>query len=349
MNLADYLSELLGMYDEVSVPGLGYFARTRVNAYYNEREGRFYPPYHQVKFVPQAKDDDTFTTYVADKKNISLASSKYFTEKFVSKLKEEASKGKYLFADLGLFYLEQGHLTFKPNDKISADPAFYGYPQLSVSKSAQTGYNEPAKSAVPEPAPANTAPVQPAFTQPAQPSQQHNYYDIDQEEAEPRRRMSIWLILLIILAALAIIALGVYKFYPQVFDNLRNVVEKITGKTALVAPVVHRVVKIDTLKKKDSTVKAVAPIDTIKGSRFEVIASGYMQWARVTADVAKFKAEGLNAKTVDDAPPGPIIKITVGTFRTYQQADSARLALLKAGKIDPNKFTERPLEIKPKK
>src|ERR1700744_4003433 len=104
MNLADYLSELLSQHDEVSVPGLGYFVRTRVNAYYDEREGLFSPPYHQVKFTPQPKDDDTFVQYVADKKNISLASSKYFAEKFISKLKEQALAGKYLFADLGLFY-----------------------------------------------------------------------------------------------------------------------------------------------------------------------------------------------------------------------------------------------------
>jgi hypothetical protein len=125
-------------------------------------------------------------------------------------------------------------------------------------------------------------------------------------------------------------------------------VQKITGKTALVAPVVHRVVKTDTLKKKDSTVKKAVPIDTIKRSRFEVVASGYQQWSRVEADIAKFNAEGLDAKTVNDMP-GTIIRITVGTFRTYQQADSARLALLKAGKISPNKFTKEPLEIKPKK
>jgi len=115
MNLADYLSELLGLHDEVNVPGLGYFIRNRVNAYYNDTEARFYPPYHQVKFVPQPKDDDTFAQYVADKKNISLASSKYFVEKFIIKLREDASGGKFLFADLGSFQTDLDQLVFKPN------------------------------------------------------------------------------------------------------------------------------------------------------------------------------------------------------------------------------------------
>src|ERR1700748_1781517 len=137
MNLADYLSELLGQYEEVSVPGLGYFVRERVNGYYNDKEARFYPPYHRVKFVGKPKDDDTFAQYVADKKNISLASSKYFAEKFVSKLREQALTGKYLFADLGSFYTEQDQLVLKPNDKITDVRSFYGYPQLNVYKQGQ--------------------------------------------------------------------------------------------------------------------------------------------------------------------------------------------------------------------
>src|ERR1700743_1058914 len=104
MNIADYLSELLSQHDEVSLPGLGYFVRERVNGYYNDRLAKFYPPHHRVKFVEELRDDDIFVQYVADKKNISLASSKYFVEKFISKLKEDAIAGTYIFSDLGQFY-----------------------------------------------------------------------------------------------------------------------------------------------------------------------------------------------------------------------------------------------------
>src|ERR1700712_5220399 len=152
MNLADYLSELLAQYEEVSVPGLGYFVRERVNGFYNDKDSKFYPPYHKVKFVPQPKDDDTFAQYVADKKNISLASSKYFAEKFVAKLKEQALTGKYLFADLGLFYTAQDQLVFKANDKITDDPAFYGYPPLTVFKQGQTISDQYTKPSLADPA-----------------------------------------------------------------------------------------------------------------------------------------------------------------------------------------------------
>ena len=138
MNLADYLSELLGQREEVNLPGLGCFVRERVNGYYNDKEEKFYPPYHHVKFVPESRDDDTFAQYVADKKNISLASSKYFAEKFISKLRDDAAKGSYPFADLGTFYTDEDELIFKPNDKIASDPAFYGYPAIKINKVRQT-------------------------------------------------------------------------------------------------------------------------------------------------------------------------------------------------------------------
>src|ERR1700712_1251345 len=169
MNLADYLSELLAQYEEVSVPGLGYFVRERVNGFYNDKDSKFYPPYHKVKFVPQPKDDDTFAQYVADKKNISLASSKYFAEKFVAKLREQALTGKYLFADLGLFYTQQDQLVFKANDKVTDDPAFYGYPPLTVFKPGQTvndQYARPSFADAPGQVAAAPKPPQPVVDEP---------------------------------------------------------------------------------------------------------------------------------------------------------------------------------------
>jgi hypothetical protein len=135
MNLAEYLSELIGRYDEVSVPGLGYFVRERVNGRYDEQEGKLYPPFHEVKFVPEPKNDDTFAQHVADKKHISLASSRYFTEKFVGKIREQAATGRYPIADLGSFQAGDNHeLVFVPSDTILADADFYGFEPIGISK-----------------------------------------------------------------------------------------------------------------------------------------------------------------------------------------------------------------------
>ena len=186
MNLADYLSELLGLQDEVNVPGLGYFVRNRISAYYNDQEGRFYPPYHQVKFIAQPKDDETFAQYVAEKKNISLASSKYFVEKFITKLREDASGGKYLFADLGSFQTDLDQLVFKPNERIPADPAFYGFPPVNIFKATQPVPVDIKKPVLAPDQPVSAPAVAATFA-PPQPAHAINAPDYYEEEVEPKK------------------------------------------------------------------------------------------------------------------------------------------------------------------
>jgi cell division septation protein DedD len=339
MNLADYLSELLGQLDEVGIPGLGYFVRTRINAYYNDGEARFYPPYHQVKFIAKATDDETFAQYVADKKNISLASSKYFIEKFTTKLKEDAAKGKYLFADLGIFQKETDQLVFKPNDRIPADPAFYGYPPVPLSKINQPiSYDqkkpvftqtETTRGAISAAAAASVA------ARPVQAVPQPQYYE---EETEQKKGLNVWLIILIALTVVALGLFAVYKFYPSAFDKVKDEFDKVTGKTTDVAAVIPQPVKKDTVKKiipvKDTATKIIAAVpDTVKTSRFEAIADRLVHLEKANERVKYLKSQGYNAYIVLDAP-GPFIKVSVGAYPTSDKADSAIKSLLNIGRIN---------------
>ena len=82
MDIAYFISDLLGEQGELSVPNLGYFVQMRMNAYYNEQENIYYPPHYSVQFDPQViDDDDSLASYITEKKKISLASAKYFIEK----------------------------------------------------------------------------------------------------------------------------------------------------------------------------------------------------------------------------------------------------------------------------
>lgn len=351
MNLADYLSDLLEQHDEVSVPGLGYFVRERIYAYYNDKEGKFYPPGHKVKFVEQLKDDDTFTQYVAQKKNISLASSKYFTEKFISQLREDSARGKYLFAGLGSFQSNQGNLIFKPYDKISADPAFYGLPTLAINKLGQQTTPEHTEALV-------QSTVLPNY-EPAQVIEQQQYYE---EETERKRPLNIWLIILCALFAAILILFGIYQFYPGASDSINSGYRKLTGakEENAVVPVYKSVVKTDTFKKTvpaaDTTVKKITPaadtakktlpvVDTSKWARFEIVINSYQRLKKAKADVAHYKAIGIDAKILTDAP-GPLIKVTAGTYFTYAEAETARLTLLRSRRI---RMYSHIIEIKPKK
>jgi len=339
MNIADYLSELLVQHDEVSVPGLGYFVRVRVNAYYNEKEARFYPPYHKVKFVAEQRDDDTFVRYVAEKKNISLASSRYFSDKFIIKLREEAQKGKYLFSDLGLFYTDHDQLIFKPNERIPTDPAFYGYPQIDINKSGQPAFGEPAKPIIDKPVSTPVAVVPP----PVQTIPQQGQY-FEEEETEYKRPVNTWLIILLAISAIGLVIFGVYEFSPHAFDQITSGYHKIIGKKDKVVPVKKHEIKVDTVQK---AAPIVTVVDTATVVHFEIIADKFKSWRKERADAAveHYKSMGLAAKISTDAP-GPLLKISVGTYLSENEADSVRLALINSGKISKN--SKEILKIEPK-
>jgi hypothetical protein len=152
MDLAVYINELLGLEGEVNVPGIGHFTQVRVNGYYNEQENKFYPPTHEVNFDPQSKEDEELAKYIANKKNISLASSKYFIDKYVAGLKQQLTSEKADLPGLGYLYTHGSTLAFNADhtSKIS-DPAFYGLPPVNIDqpeKKPDVVYTPPVKEEV---------------------------------------------------------------------------------------------------------------------------------------------------------------------------------------------------------
>ncbi|HEY4327887.1 MAG TPA: hypothetical protein VGN20_28145 [Mucilaginibacter sp.] len=348
MNLADYISELLAQHDEVSVPGLGAFVREHINAYYNDKEAKFYPPCYRVAFVDQLKEDNTFTQYLAGKKNISLASAKYFTEKFITKLREDAVNGAFLFSGLGSFVTERGELVFKPNDKITSDPSFYGYPTVGINKVAAAAHTEHAKPVFVQPVAA------PIITATALPTAEPEQYFED--EPERKKRLSIWLILLIVVAVIAGGIFAVYEFYPDVFANLTGNNPPPVEKKAKIVPTAQPDTTkalqtvADTTSKTDTSAKPVSaqvvnPPDTIRASRWEIIIGQEVKKAVADAAINQYKEKGVDAKIVTGAP-GKGFMISAGAYPTRAEANAERLKLISAKKIYKDSY---PLEIKPQK
>lgn len=335
MNLADYLSELLVQRNEVSIPGLGHFERVRINGYYNDQEAKFYPPGHQVKFVPDEKDDDTFAEYIAGKKSISLASSKYFTEKFVSKLKEDAAEGGVVFSDLGSFQSEGGQLVFKPNDKTSNDPSFYGYEPVGISKSVQTPADEPAFTILsePEPAEGNVSPVET--------TEEQQYIE---GEAEGKKLLNIWLVLLIVITIIIFGVFGAYRYYPDVINRFNPFYHEAVLKKAKVAPVAPAIVAkadTDTTKKvaavtdtsaKTTAVTAAASIDTLNQTGYAIRVDAFKAGKMADETVNLYKKRGLDARIMP-REPRKLYKVIVGNYPTLKDAEIAKMELVKAKKI----------------
>jgi len=349
MNLADYLSELLDQRSAVSVPGLGYFEKVRIDGYYNDSEAKFYPPRHQVKFKSETAGDDTFAEYVARKKNISLASAKYFIEKFISKLKEDAADESLPFSGLGSVRTEHGQLVFIPNNEIAGDLSFYGYEAVGLSK----------------PAPSVSEPISPVFNTPGPSADEPvtEESDVEQhyaeEEEEIKRSFNVWTILMAVVVVLAIGVFAAYKYDPSIFDRFNNPAPKI--KTAPI-PVVHSKpmdsVKTDSIKntgaadstKSRSTAANVLPADTttydtLSQLHYVIRVDAFKKQKDADENINHYKSLGLDAKLL---PRGPrrLYKVIVGRYTTLEAAELARLAMVKEKKIRKDSKT---IKINPKK
>jgi hypothetical protein len=281
MDVGFYLGELLMQQGEVSVPGLGYFVQVRMSGHYDENERKFYPPYHQAQFDIQSIDDDALAEYIAVKKNISIASAKYFTEKYITDLKQQSLVSEVPIGNLGHFYTEQTQLVFRPADKIIDDTIFYGFEPVSINKTGITNpveerpkveLNFPPKQA-PE-KPAVTEEIIPEVPQPAeQPARVYRqeeemagvapeFFEAADEEEE--RKKGPLMLLLIIFISAVVIALGVFAVYRYQPDTFAKIVfwQHKTVDTIKPKPVV--VSKLDTIAtdslaadslKRDSLVK----------------------------------------------------------------------------------------------
>ncbi len=250
MDLAVYIGELLRQRGVLSVPGLGKFAQVRMHGYYDEDQGVFYPPHYETSFTETDADDATLAQYISSIKSISVTSSDFFIDKYVSNVRKQAAKEVVQLDQLGWMSLQGKSLQFKPNANTNTyEQEYFGLPSLSVNKIWEqlSGYRRPA-----EPAPASqpavsagaaSAPVTAAkpatVTPPATPELAifPEVINLKNDTAEPARsatqgtrtgtarpaeekaKINFWILLAIIVVVAAIILLALYKYKPAFFGN----------------------------------------------------------------------------------------------------------------------------------
>lgn len=308
MDVAYYISDLLGQQGELSVPNLGYFVQIRMNARYDEQEKKFFPPHYSVQFDPQViDDDDTLATYITKLKNISLASAKYFIEKYISNLKDSVIVEDVPFASLGSFSSDGIKLIFKSNTKTN-DPDFFAYTPIDAYKIGEEHVAKPIEQQVAA-TPDTEQPVINTYEQedttafrPEPPVVQLPLNPDDTEETvyedEPRRRFSAWTILLIVLAIMAISLAGLYKFRPGMFGwyfslhkdpyILSRIPVKPVKKDTLTVQM--PAIKTDSLAKTDTSVTEVKTAAAKKPSA--AAAKGTIPAGAVAANTTAGKPAG---------------------------------------------------------
>lgn len=374
MDVGYFIGELLAQHGEVMVPGLGYFAHTRVNGHYNDREGRIYPPRYSVQFDPQFIDDDTLAQYIADNKSISLASSKYFTEKYVANLRHLATTGDAAIANLGWFFTEDFKLAFRSNNELNTGPDFFGYPPINIYKLGTQPDELPAQ---PQFNYGTTAPAQVAdTTEPEEEAPQfetdaeHEAYLVDLTAKRKRKTLITFVILAILLSGLIYF---LYMKYDRSAFNLEEPAKTTTVKKDSVAKPKKIAVVKDTAKKdasddsitivrfdkqktfvaeKDTAKRKVIsfgvtpPPDTVAtGPHYEILGGSFKTMEKANAAIEAYKKKGFTASVLDNVA-GPSRKVTLGSYKTRAEAIAAQRKILATGKIKPAEIYIQPYNVK---
>ena len=367
MDVGYFISELLGQHGDVTVPGLGHFAHTRVNGYYNNSEEKFYPPSYTVQFDTQFVDDDILPQYIARNKNISLASSKYFTEKYVANLKQEATTSEVPIANLGWLYTKDFKLLFRSNNALNTDPEFFGYPAVKMHKLDK-------KSAVSNRHSYLTA----ISSSDHQLEEEVEHFETNQEDDEAyliertkKRRRKIFIVSFVGLTALLA---GLFYYLYNNYDRSVFSLEKQTAKpktdsitkpkSALTVKDTANTITNDTTKtvKLDSGKKELAPLkdtvaakivntapsvvkDTIVGPHFEILGGSFNNVAEANTAIRNYKNMGFEAHILENVP-GRKRKVTLGSYATRAEAVAAQQKILATGKIKASGIYIQPYNIK---
>lgn len=369
MDVGNFISDLLAQHGDVSVPGLGYFAHTRINGYYNEQEGKMYPPTYSVQFDPQPVQDETLAQYMADRKNISLASSKYFTEKYINNIKLQAQAEEIALADLGWFYTEGDQLYFRPGNGISPDPEFFGYEPISLYKLGTEPIPTASVYSTPAPAPTEENPIAgpPVVTMPnsEEPAADGYRYETDEEheaylvDLTRRKRRNTTITFVVLAIALTAGAIYLVNRYDPTIFNLEapkpnKIPEVIRAKVDTLTPVdtAKKVVKEDStstavIPSLTDTITKSAPItDTkITGPRYEILAAAFKTRAKANMEIARYQKMGFEAH-IAEGVPGKKHKISLGTYRTKAEAKAAMDKILNTGKIKSKDVYIQPIGLK---
>ncbi|MCC8408837.1 SPOR domain-containing protein [Mucilaginibacter sp. UR6-1] len=277
MDLAYYLIDLLGQRGEVSIPGLGRFFYTRINAAYKADEARIYPPAQKLEFEQQpATGNDDFAGFISQKKNISMASARYFVDRYVNDVVQETAIRDFAVGDKGWLRNDGTRIVFKNTGEAAGSNAYFGLPALDLPKKGQqvikttTVILTPPLPVIVEPeVPATTTVVEqpqatvmaavtpepilpPVIVTPEpQPSMQYTPPVVENPEAEfvedEKRGLNVWVITAIVIALLAIAGIGLYMYNPGLLGMGNN------REAAVLSPVDTPANEVDTVTQEPET------------------------------------------------------------------------------------------------
>ena len=134
MDIALYISELLQTHNEISIPGLGTFFKKRVPAGYDEYQECYVPPAQKLEFKADYLPDHRLAEYISEQRNISMASSEHFIERFAEDIQSRLnSDHKAEIPQLGYLSKSGDNYSFAADEGLYSDNASFGLPPVKES------------------------------------------------------------------------------------------------------------------------------------------------------------------------------------------------------------------------
>jgi len=309
--------------------------------------------------------DDRLATFISDKKNISLASAKYFIEKYVTGLKQQIPAQKVDIAGMGQLYLNGSAIGFDENaPSKEIDPAFFGLKPVSVDvlvEKPSVRYTPPPVKIEEEKTAPSIAdqvmtelvndrippppPPKPTVIEEAEEPAEEEYVD---EEPVRRNNNNTWIAVLLILIIALLALMILYKVKPEWFDRSKEKPQTFVAvDTTADKPADKKAANTDTTKKvatkQDSIAQAQAlvtgntntssAVDTATTLHYELLAGAFKSEAQANDILKKYQNIGLHPRILKHTQ-GNSYKITLGTYFDKGVAQKAADSILSATKMN---------------
>lgn len=336
MDVGLYVSELLNELNEVSLPGIGTFFKKKTSAYYDERQGIFFPPSEEVAFrtgnIPASPQ---LINHICRERNISEPSARYFTEKYSDSLKQALQiKGYAVIGNLGKLRLTSDVYSFEP--AFSEDnTATYGLsPVMEIRKKVSFKDSAPDFSAI-------------KIKEPVQAEKVIAEMD--------RRSYKTPIIIGLLLLLVSAFIVTSYLYFPQVYnlikrkDPVKVTAPKVKPVPPRPATLKDSMAKADSIMEKsfeqlkddDITIEKsrdtieistkAKPIkqDTVKPSvaaatiKYEIICAAFNKKSEAEDYIRYTRKKGIDAHIVEDTKK-PKFKISMGSFTDNESAQKER-------------------------
>lgn len=327
MDIGSYIADLLQNQDEVGLPGLGTFTKSRLSASYDRESNNFIPPGYQIIFNNTPVSNNSLVEYISIQKNLSHSSSEYFVNKFTSSIFNQLQTSGFAEINpLGIIRHQDGSFTFKAANNTGIAGKFYGLKPVKERKEefAPPEVENPNKGIVSE--------------------QKEEIFE-DELAVEENKGNVLKMVIIGSIMLLFIMAGLLYVFNPAVkklawklfspavsTEPLRNH-DTINSNTPIViadSTIAETTAISGDSSTADSSALTQKSITTVPDSlieiqpTYEIIGAGFNRRSEAENYIKDLASKGIEARIIENMP-GKIIKISLGSF-TDESAAHAELA-----------------------